>query len=185
MKYDNSKNYTSFRNQFKDFQRQYAYSVAFSGGWYQAVGLTESIWYPQKIKLDSISIDSANISQGYTNVLRYIPVGFFNPRKISMMFEVSRDDKDPHTLFSDIIKLIGGSYYNTSTFNNSISSSGVSVYENILNMSVHINKYDENGGNPQKIVIDECWPVSVVNATFSSLGEDGYITFQVNFIANK
>jgi len=179
MKYDGSKNYTSFRNQFKDFQRQYAYSVYFDGGLYTEVGLSNKIYYPQKIKIDSNSIENANTSQGYGNILRHIPAGFFNPRKISMMFEMNREESENiYNKFLSIIGTIGG-------FDGPVASSSSITYNPILLMSVKIQMLDENGNNPNDLKIKECWPVSVVNATFSSLGEDGFITFQVNFIANK
>jgi len=179
MKYDGSKNYTSFRNQFKDFQRQYAYCVYFDGGLYTEVGLHNKIYYPQKIKIDSNSIENANTSQSYGNILRHIPAGFFNPRKISMMFEMNRTESENiYNKFLTIIGTIGG-------FDGHQFGSSSITYSPILPMSVKIRMLDENGMNPNDLKINECWPVSVVNATFSSLGEDGFITFQVNFIANK
>jgi len=173
MKYDSSNNYTNFRNQFKDFQRQYAYYVCFLGGLYNEVGLNSSAFYPQKVKIDSVSIDTANTTQGYGNVLRNIPAGFFTPRKISMMFEMSREKSQGiYGKFEEIIRAIGGDPPDYS-------------YAAIRPMSVIIELVDENGSNANSLKINECWPVSIVNANLSSLGEDGYVTFQVNFIANK
>jgi len=181
MKYDSSKNYSNFRNQFKDFQRQYAYCVHFDGGFYTATGLNSSLFYPQKIKIDSNSIENANTSQGYSNILRHIPAGFFNPRKISMMFEMNREQSQSiYNKFLSIIGVIGGFDVSGAASNASYTYTG-----SALPMSVNILMFDENGNNPNELKIKECWPVSIINTTFSSLGEDGFITFQVNFIANK
>jgi len=180
MKFDSSSNYINFRNQFKDFQRQYAYSVSFQGGLYADVGLNSTLFYPQKIKIDSNSIENANTSQGYGNILRIIPAGFFNPRKISMLLEMSREeDSNLFSKFQKIITLIGGYDVDGSASNASFS------YMKIRPMTITVNMYDENANNPKKIIIKECWPISINNATFSSLGEDGFITFQINFLANK